>query len=80
MQVRQAKREDTEEISRLTLQMHNHLGRLVGIKFTLDNLEEESLTNPTAWTKSTLQRLMEKLWDTSHSLKRFAKMSGVADI
>ncbi len=41
MQVRQAKREDTEEINRLTLQMHNHLGRLVGIKFTLDNLEEE---------------------------------------
>lgn len=41
MQVRQAKREDIEEINRLTLQMHNHLGRLVGIKFILDDLEEE---------------------------------------
>jgi len=41
MRVRQAKREDIEEINRLTVQMHNHLGRLVGIKFTPDELEEE---------------------------------------
>jgi len=41
MRVRQAKREDIEEINRLTLQMHNHLGRLVGIEFSSDDLEEE---------------------------------------
>jgi len=41
MRVRQAKREDIEEINRLTVQMHNHLGRLVGVKFTQKDLEEE---------------------------------------
>ena len=41
MRVRKAKHKDIEEINRLTLQMHNHLGRLVGIKFSLDDLEEE---------------------------------------
>jgi len=41
MQVRQAKREDIEEINRLTVQMHNHLGRLVGIEFATDDLEDE---------------------------------------
>jgi len=41
MRVRQAKREGIEEINRLTLQMHNHLGRLVGIEFSSDDLEEE---------------------------------------
>jgi len=41
MQIRQAKREDVEEINRLTLQMHNHLGKLVGIKFSLEDMEEE---------------------------------------
>jgi len=41
MRIRQAKQEDIEEINRLTVQMHNHLGRLVGIKFTEDELEEE---------------------------------------
>ena len=41
MRVRQAKREDIEEINKLTIQMHNHLGRLVGIEFTLDDLKEE---------------------------------------
>lgn len=44
MRVRQAKREDVKEINRLTLQMHNHLGRLVGIEFTQDDLEEEFLS------------------------------------
>jgi len=41
MRVRRAKREDIEEINRLTVQMHNHLGRLVGIEFTLEDLKEE---------------------------------------
>ena len=41
MRVRPAKREDIEEINRLTLQMHNHLGRLVGIEFAEDDLEDE---------------------------------------
>lgn len=41
MRVRPAKREDTEEISRSTLQIHNHLGRLVGIEFSVDDLEDE---------------------------------------
>ncbi len=41
MRVRPAKREDIEEINRLTLEMHNHLGQLVGIEFTVDNLEDE---------------------------------------
>ena len=41
MRVRQAKREDVEQINRLTLQMHNHLGRLVGVEFTVDDLEDE---------------------------------------
>ncbi len=41
MRVRPAKREDIEEINRLTLQMHNHLGRLVGIQFTVGDLEDE---------------------------------------
>ncbi len=41
MRVRPAKREDIEEINRLTLQMHNHLGQLVGIEFTVDDLEDE---------------------------------------
>ena len=41
MRVRPAKREDIEEINRLTLQMHNHLGQLVGIEFTVDGLEDE---------------------------------------
>ena len=41
MRVRPAKREDIEEINRLTLQMHNHLGRLVGIEFAADALEDE---------------------------------------
>lgn len=41
MPVRQAKREDISEINRLTLQMHNHLGRLVGIEFTMEELEDE---------------------------------------
>ncbi len=41
MRVRRAKREDIDEINRLTLQMHNHLGRLVGLEFTLDDLEDE---------------------------------------
>ena len=41
MRVRPAKREDIEEINRLTLQMHNHLGELVGIEFTVDDLEDE---------------------------------------
>jgi len=44
MRVRQAKREDIEEINRLTVQMHNHLGRLVGVKFTQKDLEEEFLS------------------------------------
>jgi len=41
MRVRQAKRQDVEEINRLTIQMHNHLGRLVGIQLTPEELEEE---------------------------------------
>lgn len=41
MRVRQAKREDIEQINKLTTQMHNHLGRLVGIKFSVDDLEDE---------------------------------------
>lgn len=41
MRVRQAKHEDIDEINRLTLQMHNHLGWLVGMQFTQDDLEDE---------------------------------------
>lgn len=41
MRVRRAKSEDIKEINRLTLQMHNHLGRLVGIEFSADDLEDE---------------------------------------
>jgi len=41
MRVRQAKREDIEEINRLTVQMHDHLGRLVGIEFTQEDLKDE---------------------------------------
>jgi len=41
MRVRQAKREDIDEINRLTMQMHNHLGRLVGVEFAFDDLKEE---------------------------------------
>lgn len=41
MRVRRAKSEDIKEINRLTLQMHNHLGRLVGIEFSADDLKDE---------------------------------------
>ena len=41
MQVRRARREDIEAINRLTVQMHNYLGRLVGIEFSPEELEEE---------------------------------------
>jgi len=41
MRVRQAKREDIEEINRLTVQMHDYLGRLVGIEFTQEDLKDE---------------------------------------
>jgi len=40
MRVRQAKREDVEEINWLTAQMYNHLGRLVGVKLAPDELKE----------------------------------------
>ena len=41
MRVRPAKREDIEELNKLTLQMHYHLGKLVGVEFTVDNLKDE---------------------------------------
>jgi ribosomal protein S18 acetylase RimI-like enzyme len=41
LRVRKARLEDIEEINTLTTEMHNHLGRLVGIEFTRDDLEEE---------------------------------------
>jgi len=41
LRVRHAKRKDLEEINRLTILMHNHLGRLVGVEFTQDELKEE---------------------------------------
>jgi len=46
MRVRQAKHGDIAEINRLTVQMHNHLGRLVGIQFTQDELEDEFFSEP----------------------------------
>jgi hypothetical protein len=33
--------EDLVAINQLTLEMHNHLGRLVGLKFTKQDLAEE---------------------------------------
>ena len=39
--IRRAAKEDIKSINRLTLQMHNHLGKLVGIEFSLDELEGE---------------------------------------
>lgn len=36
-----ATKEDIKSINELTLQMHNHLGHLVGIKFSPDELEDE---------------------------------------
>lgn len=44
MPIRPAKCEDIEEINRLTIQMHNYLGRLVGVKFSSEDLEEEFLS------------------------------------
>jgi GNAT superfamily N-acetyltransferase len=41
LRVGKAKLEDIDEINTLTMEMHNHLGRLVGIKFTQDELEDE---------------------------------------
>jgi ribosomal protein S18 acetylase RimI-like enzyme len=41
MPVRPAERKDVKELSRLTIQMHNHLGRLVGVEFSADDLGEE---------------------------------------
>ena len=37
MRVRQARIEDISDINKLTLQMHNHLGRLVGLKFDVED-------------------------------------------
>ena len=39
--IRRAGKEDIESINRLTLQMHNHLGQLVGIRFSFEELEDE---------------------------------------
>jgi len=39
--IRRATKEDIERINSLTLQMHNHLGQLVGISFSVDELEDE---------------------------------------
>ena len=39
--IRRAKKEDIKSINSLTLQMHNHLGQLVGISFSFDELEDE---------------------------------------
>ena len=39
--IRRATKKDIKSINRLTLQMHNHLGQLVGIRFSFDELEDE---------------------------------------
>ena len=41
MAVRPARPKDVKEITKLTIQMHNHLGQLVGIEFSADDLEDE---------------------------------------
>jgi ribosomal protein S18 acetylase RimI-like enzyme len=39
--IRRATKKDIKSINRLTLQMHNHLRQLVGIRFSSDELEDE---------------------------------------
>jgi len=41
MKIRQARKEDIDEINRLTLNLHNRLGRLIGVRFAEEELEEE---------------------------------------
>jgi len=41
MKIRQARKEDIDEINRLTLNLHGHLGRLIGVRFAEEELEEE---------------------------------------
>jgi len=41
MQIRKALAKDLDAINELTLEMHNYLGALVGIKFSMEELKEE---------------------------------------
>ena len=41
LRIRKAIATDIEAVNELTFEMHNHLGSLVGIKFTMEDLKEE---------------------------------------
>jgi len=46
MRVRAATAKDLNAVNELTFEMHEHLGSLVGIKFTIRDLKEEMYENP----------------------------------
>jgi len=45
MRVRRAWVKDLDAINQLTLEMHNYLGSLVGVKFSMEELKEEMYEN-----------------------------------
>jgi len=46
MRIRAASANDLNAVNELTFEMHEHLGSLVGIKFTFGDLKEEMCENP----------------------------------
>jgi len=67
MRVRRALLKDLNAVNELTFEMHEHLGALVSIKFTLEDLNMKCTEAKKTSRTCTLPNWMERSWATCSS-------------